>query len=174
MKQEFIRSPYNYDSDKLSDQTGLLCKDESLTEQEHLEEADINYVAERFMRTGMLPQILDLPEPGDFEGVFDFQTAMNQINHARDEFMSLPARVRSRFDNDPSKLLEFVHDRANYDEAVAMGFIPKKETTNETGTGSTTETTAQVPQGTTRTASNAQNAPTANKPGSQAGQDAGG
>lgn len=127
MKKEFVRNPYNYDSDALSQDTGLACKDESLTEQEHAEEADINYIAERFMRTGQMPQVLNLPTAGDFEGIFDFQTAMNTIAQAREEFMSLPAKVRTRFSNDPAQLLEFVNNKDNYDEAVKLGFIPKKE-----------------------------------------------
>lgn len=163
MEQEFVRNPYNYDSDKLSDQTGLLCEDESLTEQEHVEEADINYIAERFMKTGELPTILDLPQPGDFEGIFDFQTAMNNINAAKTEFMRLPAKTRGRFENDPAKLLEFVNDLDNYEEAVKLGFIPKKET-NETGTGNTVETGTQATPGNAGTTSNAQESPTATKP----------
>lgn len=157
MKPELVRNPYNYNSDKLSTDTGLYCDDESLTEQEHVEEADINYIADRFMRTGEMPQILNLPTQGDFEGIFDFQTAMNNIRQAKDEFMRLPARVRSRFDNDPAKLLEFVGDDVNYDEAVQLGFIPKKET-HEPTAGSTTENTTQAPQGNAGTGGNTQNA----------------
>lgn len=128
MNIEFVRNPYNYDSDLVSEETGLECKDESLTEQEHAQEADINYIAERFMRTGEMPQVLQLPTAGDFNGIFDFQTAMNQIAQAKLEFMKLPAKIRSRFENDPAQLLEFVQDESNYDEAVKLGFIEKRAT----------------------------------------------
>lgn len=161
MKQEFVRNPYNYDSDKLSDQTGLKCMDESLTEQEHVEEADINYIADRFMMTGQMPQILQLPTQGDFEGIFDFQTAMNNIVQAKQEFMKLPARVRTRFDNDPGKLLEFVNDRANYDEAVQLGFIPKKETDDAQATRGPAPGTTQAAPGNAGTGSNTQETQTA-------------
>lgn len=154
MKKEFVRNPYNYDSEQLSDDTGLLCKDESLTEQEHVEEADINYIAEKFMRTGELQEILNLPTAGDFEGIFDFQTAMNNITAAKQEFMRLPAKVRTRFDNDPAKLLEFVGSDDNYDEAVQLGFVPKKEK-HEPTTGSTTQTTTETAPGNAGTTSNA-------------------
>lgn len=129
MKKEFVRNPYNYDSDELSHITGLACLDESRTEQEHAEEADINYIADRFMRTGEAPQVLNLPTEGDFEGIFDFQTAMNTIAQAKQEFMTLPAKVRTRFGNDPAQLLEFVKDKNNRDEAIKLGFIPKPEPT---------------------------------------------
>lgn len=155
MQKEFVRNPYNYDSEKLSDETGLLCRDESLTEQEHVEEADINYIAAKFMRTGELQEILNLPTTGDFEGIFDFQTAMNNITAAKQEFMRLPAKVRTRFDNDPAKLLEFVGSDDNYDEAVQLGFVPKKEK-HEPATGSTTQSGTETTQGTTGTTINAQ------------------
>lgn len=130
MKKEFVRNPYNYDGDDLSEETGLHCKDETLTEQEWIEEADINYIADRFMRTGEAPQVLNLPTSGDFEGIFDFQTAMNTLAQAREEFASLPAKVRTRFENNPAKLLDFVGDPHNYDEAVKLGFISQQAQEN--------------------------------------------
>lgn len=130
MKKEFVRNPYNYDSDDLSTETGLECKDESRTEQEHLAESDINYIAHTFMKTGHAPQVLRLPTAGDFSGIFDFQTAMNTIKQAKDEFMSLPAKIRTRFGNDPAQLLEFVQDDNNRDEAIKLGFIPKPDLTS--------------------------------------------
>lgn len=144
----FVRNPYNYDVDDASDETALHCRDEHRTEQEHMEEADINYVAERFMRTGEAPQLLNLPTAGDFEGIFDFQTAMNTIAQAREEFMSLPAKVRTRFGNDPAQLLEFVHDKDNYEEAVKLGFIPPKSggTTGDNHGRETTGTFKETPQ----------------------------
>lgn len=123
---EFVRNPNNYDADKLSDQTGLLCEDESLTHQEFVEESDINYIAEKFMKTGEIKQVLHLPTQGDFEGIFDFQTAMNTIVQAKQEFMSLPAKIRSRFDHDPQKLLEFIYNPANRKEAEGLGLIEPK------------------------------------------------
>lgn len=127
-KKEFVRNPYNYDADKLSDQTGLLCEDESLTEQQHAQEADINYIADRFLRTGELPQLINMPTSGDFSGTFDFQSSMNLIVKAKQEFMALPAKVRTRFGNDPAQLIAFIEDKDNYDEAVKLGFIEKRDT----------------------------------------------
>lgn len=126
MKKEFVRNPYNYDSDELSDETGLKCFDESLTEQEHLQESDINYIAERFMKTGQMPQIVNMPTYEDFNGIFDFQSAMNLIVDAKHEFMRMPAKLRSRFNNDPAELIAFLEDPANKDEAIRLGLIERK------------------------------------------------
>lgn len=145
MKKPEIRDPYNYDSDALSAHTGLTCNDESLTEQEHVKEADINFIADTFMKTGTLPQVIHLPTQGDFEGIFDFQTAMNTIKKAKDEFGALPAKVRARFENDPAKLLDFIQDKDNYDEAIKLGFIPPK-LEKEATHGQTTRSTSQTPQ----------------------------
>lgn len=131
MTPEFIRNPYNYDSDQLSHDTGLECLDPTLTEQEHLAESDINYIADKFMKTGQLPQVLNLPTHGDFSGIFDFQTAMNTVKQAKDEFMKLPAKVRTRFNNDPKEILDFVADDTNREEAIKLGFIPKPQTQPE-------------------------------------------
>jgi len=147
-----VRNPYNYDADKLSDQTGLLCEDESLTQQEHAEEADINYIAEKFMRTGQMPQVINMPTQGDFEGIFDFQSAMNIIADAKNEFMKLPAKIRSRFDNDPQKILEFLEDETNRPEAEALGLVTKKEPQNVTGSQSSTDTAPQAKTGDSGTA----------------------
>lgn len=127
-KKEFVRNPYNYDADELSTDTGLACLDESRTEQQHAEEADINYIADRFLRTGEMPQLLQMPTSGDFSGTFDFQSAMNLIVKAKNEFMSLPAKIRTRFSNDPAQLIAFMEDPENRDEAIKLGFIDKPDT----------------------------------------------
>lgn len=162
MNKEFVRNPYNYDADELSEETGLKCKDPSRTEQEHLAETDINYIADRFMRTGEAPQILQMPTHGDFGGIFDFQTAMNTIKQAKDEFMSLPAKTRSRFNNDPAELINFIEDKDNRDEAIKLGFIEKpaildtpttKEKQNGPDTTDSTQRTQATAPGINRTQS---------------------
>lgn len=144
----FLRTPYNYDRDAASDYHGLKCEDKSLAREEFAEESNINYIAERYGLTGELPQVLHLPAYGDFTGIFDFQTAQNAVANAREQFMSLPAKLRGRFDNDPQKLLEFLSDDSNRKEAEFLGLVePKKETPNAPGTGSTPETTTQERSG---------------------------
>ena len=40
----FIRSPFNYDTDEASNETGLVCDDESLAVQSERDECDINII----------------------------------------------------------------------------------------------------------------------------------
>lgn len=131
-KLVFVRTPYNYDMDEASVESGLACLDESLAQQQFKEESDINTIVERFGLNGELPVQPVMPQYGDFSGVNDFQSAMNAVLKAQADFMELPAKVRSRFDNDPQKLLEFVADDANIEEARVLGLIkPQVEALQE-------------------------------------------
>lgn len=125
-KTVFLRTPYNYDTNKVSDETGLRCDDASLTQQQFAEEADINTIVDRFMKSGVLPTPVNMPQFADYEGVFDFQSAMNVVRAADENFMRLDAKVRARFNNSPQAFLEFFSNPDNAEEAVRLGLaIPK-------------------------------------------------
>lgn len=117
----FLRSPYNYDMFKASDEAGLFCDDPSLTQQQFADEADINNIVDRFMKTGHLPSAASMPQYADYEGVFDFQSAMNVVRQADENFMRMDAKVRARFHNSPQEFLEFFANPDNVDEAVRLG-----------------------------------------------------
>ena len=119
----FVRNPYNYDMALVSQETGLVCQDPSLAQQHMKDECDINVIVERFGVTGLLPQTPVSPQYGDFSGVTDYHSALNQINATMDDFMALPAQLRVRFDHDPVKLLEFLENDQNRDEAIHLGLI---------------------------------------------------
>jgi phage internal scaffolding protein len=109
-----------------SEKTGLSCMDNSLTQQQFKEEADINTIVNRFLKTGVLPTPNTFPQYVDFEGVFDYQSAMNLVRAADESFMRMDAKVRSRFNNSPQEFLEFFADPANSDEAIRLGLaIPQ-------------------------------------------------
>jgi len=120
-KPIFLRTPYNYDTNKASDEAGLRCDDPSLTQQQFAEEADINTIVDRFMKSGVMPTPSVMPQFADYEGVFDFQTAMNVVKAADENFMRLDSKVRARFNNSPQQFLEFFSNAENTDEAVRLG-----------------------------------------------------
>ncbi|NBU45388.1 MAG: hypothetical protein EBS37_15130, partial [Betaproteobacteria bacterium] len=109
----FLRTPFNYDRDLASDESGLKCEDDSLTQQQFKEEADINTIVDRFMKSGVLPTPVNMPQYVDYEGVFDFQTAMNAVRQADENFMRMDAKIRARFNNSPQEFLQFFADPAN-------------------------------------------------------------
>jgi phage internal scaffolding protein len=123
IKQPFVRSPYNYNSDAASDESGLACRDASLTQQHQADQADINYIINQFNVTGVLPVSPVSPQYGDFTGVGDYQSALNAVMAMEDEFLALPANIRARFENDPEQLLDFMSNDKNRDEAIKLGLI---------------------------------------------------
>jgi phage internal scaffolding protein len=118
--------------DALSASSGLACDDPSLTQQQFKEESDINNIVDRFMKTGHLPDPASMPQYVDYEGVFDFQSAMNVVRQADENFMRMDAKVRARFHNSPQEFLEFFADPANSDEAVRLGLAVPPLVTKET------------------------------------------
>jgi len=125
-KVPFLRTPYNYDVDKVSDETGLSCPEPTLAQQNFKDESDINYIVRQFGLTGELPSQPLSPQYGDFTGVLDYHSAVNAVLAAQDNFMELPAQMRSRFDNDPAKLIDFLGDENNREEAIKLGLVAAK------------------------------------------------
>lgn len=122
----FLRTPYNYDTMAVSEETGLKCEDETLAQQQFRDECDINNIMERFGLTGELPANPLSPQFGDFSGVLDYHSAMNAVLAAQDSFNELPATLRARFENDPNNLIRFLDDPNNRNEALALGLIAEE------------------------------------------------
>lgn len=119
----FIRTAYNYDMNAASDESGLSCPEESLAIQSAKDECDINTIVRRFGLTGELPNDLAMPVSGDFAGIGDFHAAMNVVRKAEEEFLRVPAETRARFQNDPARLMAFLEDDRNREEARSLGFL---------------------------------------------------
>lgn len=120
-KPPFLRSPFNYSSEAVSLQTGLSCDDPSLTQQQFAAETDINNIVATFLKTGYLPEPSRMPQYVDYEGVFDYQTAMNVVRLADENFMRMDAATRARFHNSAQEFLDFFADPSNMPEAIRLG-----------------------------------------------------
>jgi phage internal scaffolding protein len=121
----FLRTPYNYDRDAATNESGLACEEPSLAQQHHKDECDINNILRQFNITGLLPESPLSPRYGDFTGIGDYHTALNRVIAAQDEFEALPAQIRARFNNDPAELIEFLEDDKNRPEAESLGLVDK-------------------------------------------------
>ena len=130
-KLPFLRTPYNYDTNAASNESGLHCEDASLAQQHFKDECDINNILKQFNITGQLPEGTLSPRYGDFTGIGDYHTALNRVIAAEDEFMSLPADLRARFENDPAQLIEFLDKSENLNEAISLGLVNKPVETTE-------------------------------------------
>lgn len=122
-----FKSPYNFDSDVSSALSSFSYdSDSDRTQQSFKTECDINTLVKTYARTGVVPG----QGIGGFEfavdEIVDYQTALNRLMEADASFMRLPSAVRDRFMNDPGRLLAFVHNPDNRDEAIELGLIAKK------------------------------------------------
>lgn len=98
------------------------------TKQEYKDETDVNKIMARFRTTGQLTHLRKAdPQFIDCTKVPEFGAMYLKVRAAEDVFMALPARVRARFENDPGQFYEFLRDDRNYDEAVELGLVKKKE-----------------------------------------------
>lgn len=128
-----FRSAYGYDVEKASDDSAVFIEGPSLTVQSQAEDADINVMMYRYGITGKMPENPRVPTYGDFTGISDYQSALHAVMYADDAFMELPANVRARFENDPQKLLDFVANGANVDEARKLGLLKEQVNVGESG-----------------------------------------
>lgn len=115
-KAIFLRDSYNYDSDKASNDAGVVFKEPSLVEVHHAPALNINTIVARYMAGHPIPLRSDIPLSEDFVGVTDYHTSLNLIKRAEGAFNAFPAHVREKFQNDPGQFLDFVSDPENEDE----------------------------------------------------------
>lgn len=125
-----LRSAANYDRDQVSRAAGLDCSANglpTLAQQQFRDECDINEIVRRFGLTGQVPENWATPVSGDFTGINDYHTALNALAESKEAFMQLPAALRTRFENDPGKLLAFLENDKNRDEGIKLGLIREPE-----------------------------------------------
>lgn len=100
-------------------------KDVSLTQQSGKDECDINLIVERAKRGAAIPNLNERePMYGDFTLLpTDLRDCLEIVRKADEAFKALDAHVRRRFDNDPSKMIDFLNDPKNRDEAITLGLV---------------------------------------------------
>lgn len=104
----------------------------TMAQQQFKDECDINVLMKRHMDGENVGQYIR--EGGiyaDFTQITDLREMIHTVQYAQDAFMTLPASVRKRFDNDPTKLLEFVQNKDNFDEAVSLGIATPRQAKND-------------------------------------------
>lgn len=123
----FVRTAVNYDTRKASLKAQVMFKGKSRTQQNQLRDADINVIVDRILKTGQVPQMRQPLTLQNFNGIFDFRTAMDSVVAAQKKFMALPAKVRERFNNDPQRFVAFCEDPSNREEMKFLGLLKKEE-----------------------------------------------
>ena len=98
---------------------------DSLAKQSFQKECDINNIMRKFEKTGQIPHLNNHTGGyGNYIGFEDYHTSLNKILAADEAFASLPAKVRTKFQNDPAHFLEFAQNPENLNEMREMGLAP--------------------------------------------------
>lgn len=125
-KKPYIRSIYDR-------HTKVKTKDygKSRTQQHFTEATQVNNIIQKHTSNG-IEQDGNIGTRkatfGNYTGV-DFREMQTKLAQANETFDALPGKIRKRFDHDVSKLIEFVQDDNNLEEAKTLGFLkePEKE-----------------------------------------------
>jgi hypothetical protein len=124
------KTPYNHDTNFESDRTATYCKDPSLTKQEFVEEADINNILARFLKTKEVPPMA-LPEHfTDTTGKLTYFEMEMKLAETSAMFYSLPAATRAEHQNDPTQWADAVVQavqQGNGDALDDLGIDTKAE-----------------------------------------------
>lgn len=133
----FIRSANNYNTNLVSDDTGLDASFETSkalnpdskaphqAQQSFTDENNIVNLVDKLVNYGVGRE-MPVPISGNFTNATDFHTAMNHVVQAEREFNELPAHIRARFQNDAGLFLDFFNDPKNSEEAAKLGFLAPK------------------------------------------------
>ena len=122
--------------------------EETMTQQHMAESTDINHIMKRYEQSGLLEHVNQYQgEYGDFTVMPDFHTAMNKIKEAEDMFLTIPASIREKFDNDPGKFVEFATNSENLGELREMGLAPPEVVESQHPTTKAKKAEKTVPSG---------------------------
>lgn len=97
----------------------------SMAKEEFAQEADLNFLMQRYTITGEVPKGIT-GRYEDFSEAPDFHAAQNILARAQEQFAAVPASIRARFENDVGQFLDFVHDPENLEELDRMGFLSEE------------------------------------------------
>lgn len=100
--------------------------EKSLTVQAPADEVDINKIMARVLKGHTVLTSAGTPFYGDVSEFDGLQDALIKVQEADELFMQYPAELRSKFENDPVKFVDFMMDPANLDEAIKLGLAKPK------------------------------------------------
>jgi len=100
----------------------LRCEGQGRAHQEFKEECDINVIVSKWRRTHSVTHLKQgMPWYGDFTTASDYQDAMNRCLSANEAFLDLPASVRDRCGNSPSKFMSMIADEEGLEALEEAG-----------------------------------------------------
>lgn len=118
--------------DQVDDKGNPLPSVRSRTKQSFSEQVNINSIIKKIAKTGLVPQKSGAYY-GDFSSGLSYQETLQKIQNADEAFIALPSEVRTRFNNSPAELLDFLSSSSNLDEAYTLGLIERPSALASTG-----------------------------------------
>jgi phage internal scaffolding protein len=104
----------------------------SKTDQQWKQDVDVNSIMKKYISGKGITHLAKIRGTyADVSNVPDLATAMQQLKTADELFMGLPAALRAKFENDPAKMVEYLQDPKNNEEAVKLGLKTKVENSDE-------------------------------------------
>lgn len=101
----------------------------SRTKQAHKSECDINNILKKYHISQLAQHANHIDgDYGDFTGIDDYQSSLDAVLQAEQNFQGLPAKTRRHFNNDPAQLLNFINNPQNIHEAAALGLLSDEVT----------------------------------------------
>lgn len=94
----------------------------SLTRQEFADDANINTIMAQYEKSGVISHINTTPPAYlDVSDVPNLANAIQLIRDSETAFMTLPAKTRLEFDNDPVKFIDWAQNPDNIDKLREYG-----------------------------------------------------
>ena len=116
-----LRSAYGKKSNP-----GITFTDKSLTKQSFTKECDINTILHKYQKTGAIDHVNKHEASYGFATSDDFTKSMEIVAKGNSMFEELPSSIRTKFENDPAKFLDFVQDKENLEEMQELGLAHKR------------------------------------------------
>lgn len=94
-----------------------------VTEQAHKDSVDINKIVKKYSKTGLIEHINHIEAAwGTLDGK-DFKDMMDKITGIQEDFDRLPSPIRNKFNHNPEKMLAYLADEKNTNEAIELGLL---------------------------------------------------
>lgn len=126
--QKKITTYYHPDGRVKRRSVQTLITGDSETQQQFKDECDVNNIMAQYLKTGQIthlkrsqPVYMDMTQFPP-----DYQAALEVVRQSEEAFNDLPSDLRTRFENQPEQLIEFLSNPKNYAEAQSLGLVEKK------------------------------------------------
>lgn len=99
--------------------------EKTLTKQSMKEECNINFILQKFQKTGVIEHEKQFRgDYAEFDAI-DYHEALNAVRAAEEMFETVPSSIRKRFNNDPGEFLAFTTNAENQEEIYNLGLAER-------------------------------------------------